>query len=65
MKTIKVTGMSCGHCTASVQKVLEGFPELTTIQVSLEKGEASFEEKTPVDLEKIKEAIKKIGFDAE
>ncbi|HKK33782.1 MAG TPA: heavy metal-associated domain-containing protein [Desulfomicrobiaceae bacterium] len=64
MKTIKVGGMSCGHCTASVQKVLEGFPEIGRVEVSLEKGEASFEEKRPVDPSKVKEAIRKIGFEA-
>lgn len=65
MKTIKVGGMSCGHCTASVQKVLEGFPEIGRVEVSLQKGEASFEELQPVDMDKVREAVRKIGFKAE
>jgi copper chaperone len=62
MTTIKVEGMSCKHCVAAVTKALEGIEGLERISVDLEKGEASFDEKKPVDPDIIKEHITKAGY---
>jgi len=62
-KTIKVKGMSCQHCVASVTKALAGIQGITDVQVNLEKGEASFNEKSPVPEQAIRDAITKIGFE--
>jgi copper chaperone len=63
MTTIKVKGMSCQHCVASVTKALSGIEGISDVQVSLEKGEATFNEKNPVPEQTIKDAIAKIGFE--
>lgn len=63
MPTIKITGMSCGHCTAAVTKALSAIDGLTEIKVDLERKEASYTETKPVNLETIKSAITKIGFE--
>ena len=63
MPTIKVKGMSCMHCVASVTKALSGIAGVTDVQVSLEKGEATFIEETPVPRQTIKDAITRIGFE--
>jgi copper chaperone len=63
MTTIKVKGMSCQHCVASVTKALSGIEGISDVQVSLEKGEATFNEKNPVDEQTVKDAIAKIGFE--
>jgi copper chaperone len=63
MKSIKVKGMSCQHCVMSVTKALSSIDGLKNVSVDLLKGEASFEEKNPVDPEVIKKAIEKIGFE--
>ena len=63
MPTIKISGMSCGHCTAAVAKALGAIDGLTDVSVDLEKKEASYTESKPVSLEVIKEAIAKIGFE--
>ena len=63
MTTIKVKGMSCQHCVASVTKALSGIDGVTDVQVSLEKGEATFNEKNQVAEQTIKDAITKIGFE--
>lgn len=63
MPTIKISGMRCQHCTASVAKALSEINGLTDITVDLEKNEASYAEDTPVRLETIVEAITKIGFE--
>jgi copper chaperone len=62
MPTIKIEGMSCGHCTAAVTKALSAIDGLTDVKVDLEKKEASYTETKPVSLETIKAAITKIGF---
>jgi len=62
-KTIKVKGMSCQHCVMSVTKALSAIEGITDVQVSLEKGEATFNEKSPVPDQTIKDAITKIGFE--
>jgi len=63
MSTIKVKGMSCQHCVASVTKALSEIAGIVDVQVSLEKGEATFNEKSPVAKDTIKDAITKIGFE--
>ena len=63
MSTIRVKGMSCQHCVASVTKALSEIEGVTDVQVSLEKGEATFNEQSPVDNTIIKDAITKIGFE--
>lgn len=39
-KTIKIQGMMCGHCEATVKKALEAVPTVSSAQVSHEKGTA-------------------------
>jgi copper chaperone len=63
MPTIKVKGMSCQHCVASVTKALAEIEGITDVQVNLEKGEAVFNENAPVAEQTIKDAISRIGFE--
>ncbi len=61
MKTIKIKGMSCGHCTASVKEALEKLENVSNVEVDLEKGEASFDGNPSDSL--LKETIEGIGFE--
>ena len=63
MPTIKVKGMSCQHCVASVTKALSAIEGISNVKVNLEKGEAAFTEKSPVPEQTIKDAIARIGFE--
>lgn len=63
MPTIKINGMSCGHCSAAVTKALVAIDGLTDISVDLDKKEASYSETKPVSINTIKDAITKIGFE--
>jgi len=63
MATIKVKGMSCQHCVASVTKALNDVDGISNVNVDLDKGEANYTETVPVPLEKIKEVISTIGFE--
>jgi copper chaperone len=63
MTTIKIKGMTCNHCVMAVKKTLSGIDGISNVNVSLERGEASFDETKPVDREVIRERIKKAGYD--
>lgn len=39
-KTLKIEGMMCGHCEATVKKALEELPQVTSAEVSHESGTA-------------------------
>ena len=63
MKKIKIEGMSCQHCVAAVTKALGSIEGIDSVKVDLEAGEATFEEKTPVDPEIIREKIEDEGYE--
>ncbi len=63
--TIKVSGMSCGHCAAAVKKAAEGVPGVASALVSLEKGEVELEyDGGEGTLEAVKKALGRAGFRA-
>jgi copper chaperone len=61
MAIVKIKGMSCQHCVGAVTKALSALPGISNVQVDLAKGEASYE--GSVDMEAVKTAISKIGFE--
>ncbi len=61
MTTVKINGMSCQHCVASVTKAIEDVSGVSQVSVDLDKGEATYDGE--VDQLVIKEAITKIGFE--
>jgi copper chaperone CopZ len=63
MPTIKISGMSCSHCSGSVTKLLSSMPGISNVSVTLTPGEATFEAGPEVDLAAVKDAIRKIGFE--
>lgn len=65
MSTVKIKGMSCGHCVASVTKALEAIEGVTNVKVDLATGEATYDEGQPVDISRIRAAISAIGFEVE
>jgi copper chaperone len=62
MATVKIKGMSCNHCVMAVQKALGGIDGVTNVNVDLEKGEATFDETAPVDMNTVREAVQKAGY---
>ena len=63
MKTIKIKGMSCNHCVMAVTKALGQIEGVTAVKVDLEKGEAQFDETSPVDMGLIRAGIAKAGYE--
>lgn len=62
MATIRIQGMSCKHCVMAVQKALGEIDGVKDVKVDLEKSEATFDEATPVDMNTVREAVKKAGY---
>ncbi len=61
MATVKIKGMSCQHCVGATTKALEAIPGISKVLVDLQKGEAGYE--GDIDIETVKVAIQKIGFE--
>ena len=56
-KTMKITGMMCGHCEARVKKVLEAIEGVAEAKVSHEAGTAVVTLSAPVDDAVLKKAV--------
>jgi copper chaperone len=62
---IKVGGMTCGGCVASVRRVVQALPGIERVDLSLEQGEATVRYDASVaSRTQITKAIETAGFDA-
>lgn len=63
MINLKVEGMSCQHCKASVEKALKEVPGVADVDVSLEDGFAIVRGSSGV--EQLLKALEEAGYPAE
>ncbi len=56
-KTMKIEGMMCGHCEATVKKALEALPEVTEAKVSHTEGTAVVTLASDIDSEVLKKTV--------
>ena len=56
-KTLKITGMMCGHCEARVKKALEAVGGVAEAKVSHESGTAVVTLNVPVEDAVLKKAV--------
>jgi copper chaperone len=63
MATVKIKGMSCNHCVMAVTKALNEIDGVRDVKVDLAKGEATYDEVKPVDLDIVKAQIAKAGYE--
>jgi len=61
--TVKIKGMACNHCVMAVTKALNQIDGISDVQVDLEKGEATFDHGTSVDMARIKAEVEKAGYE--
>lgn len=61
--TVKINGMSCNHCAMAVTRALNEIDGIKDVKVDLSKGEATFEKERPVDMNTVREKIKKAGYE--
>ncbi|WP_202081335.1 copper chaperone CopZ [Caldalkalibacillus salinus] len=63
-ETLKVEGMSCGHCVSSVEGSVGEIQGVSSVKVNLDQGLVDVEyDSKVVNLDKIKETIDEQGFD--
>ena len=60
---IKVTGMTCGHCTQSVTEELLTISGLNTVNIDLESGEVTIESDADLISDEINAAVKEAGYE--
>ncbi|MBI4196018.1 MAG: mercury(II) reductase [Betaproteobacteria bacterium] len=65
MYTIRVTGMTCDHCTRTVEKTLSAVPGVTAAQVSYADGVARVETRDGVSESALVKAVAGKGYGAE
>ncbi|MBQ1507672.1 MAG: heavy metal translocating P-type ATPase [Ruminococcus sp.] len=61
-ETIKIEGMMCPHCEASVKTALEELEEVESAQVSHKSGTAVVKLKSQISSDKLKSAIEARGY---
>ncbi len=60
-KTLEISGMSCGHCVAHVQKALAAVPGVTVEQVAIGRATVAFDGE-PATLQAIGAALDDAGY---
>jgi copper chaperone CopZ len=60
--TYTVTGMTCGHCVASVTEELSGLPGVSDIDVVLETGAVTVTSAEPLDEAAVRAAVEEAGY---
>jgi copper chaperone len=62
--TLKVDGMSCGHCKKAVETSVGVLPGIVKVEALVEKGKVNISfEPTKVRLQDIVKAIRDAGYD--
>ena len=57
-----VTGMTCGHCVASVTEEVQEVPGVEDVAVVLETGSLTVTSSQPVDEGAIRAAVEEAGY---
>lgn len=60
--TYTVTGMTCGHCVASVTEEVSEVPGVTAVDVDLASGRLTVTSEAPVSEAQVREAVAEAGY---
>lgn len=60
--TYTVTGMTCGHCVASVTEEVGELPGVEDVVVDLATGRLTFSSDRPVSREAVEAAVTEAGY---
>lgn len=64
--TLKITGMTCGHCVSAVTRALESRDGVSRAEVDLEGGTARVQyDEARVSLQELESAVVDEGYEAE
>jgi len=57
-----VTGMTCGHCVASVTEEVHEIPGVENVEVTLETSELVITSATSIDPDTVRAAVETAGY---
>ena len=60
--TYTVTGMTCGHCVASVTEEIEEIAGVESVDVVLESGTVNVTSRTPLERAAVEAAVTEAGY---
>ncbi|GAB3131858.1 heavy-metal-associated domain-containing protein [Tsukamurella serpentis] len=60
--TYTVTGMTCGHCAASVREEISEIDGVTGVEVNVETGSVTVASDTELTREAVDAAVKEAGY---
>ncbi|MFI6758029.1 heavy-metal-associated domain-containing protein [Micromonospora sp. NPDC050417] len=60
--TYQVTGMTCGHCVASVQTEVGALPGVHEVRVDLATGAVTVSSDQPLDETAVRAAVDEAGY---
>lgn len=61
--TVTVSGMTCGHCAASVREEVGSIPGVTAVDVDLTSGTVTIDTVREVEADAIKGAVEEAGYE--
>ena len=61
-QTYTVTGMTCGHCVASVTEEVQEIAGVTDVAVDLATGAVTVTSAEPLDVTAVKAAVEEAGY---
>jgi len=57
-----VTGMTCGHCVASVTEEVQEIPGVENVEIVLETGAVTITSAEPIDDAAVRSAVEEAGY---
>jgi copper chaperone CopZ len=60
--TYTVSGMTCGHCVASVTEEVQEIPGVEDVEVVLDSGALTITSTEPIDAATVKAAVEEAGY---
>jgi len=61
-KTLKIEGMTCGHCKMKVENTLNGLSRINSAEVDLIDGTCDLELSEDIDNEELTRVISEAGY---
>jgi copper chaperone len=62
MPSIHILGMTCQHCVVAVEEALGRVDGVTSVEVNLDSGIATYSEEKRVDLQVVRQAVEDAGY---
>jgi copper ion binding protein len=61
-QTYTVTGMTCGHCVASVTEEISEIPGVESVDVVLDSGAVTVTSSQPLEEQAVRAAVEEAGY---